>query len=340
MTYSLGHQKSVKGKSPTKPGRDFEAARKHGARNGSPRHSGNCHMVVSSAIQDHGMGVDKYFMLNAAVPSEAYDGSLATSDGQHPMVHGDWKNYNAVTWSANWHALFPGQGDDRGSLTWRGRFAGVSAVAHNFYSSGDEVFEIFDGRMPVPADGYRPGSPNNSQSAGRYSWQKQEMFKGRDASDDLVTPWFTTSDQAGWAFRGERVITDLPGGGSVSQWNRTYSSMQANALTPNQIRACCVFYPNPQTLTNAVISATSRISLLAYAIPALSQAAGTRPLPLDDNSQNVDMNSIGANGWWRTRPPEEADPLDKRWLHSDMMVAPFLHVHPLYRLMINAGGLK
>ena len=30
----------------------------------------------------------------------------------------------------------------------------------------------------------------------------------------------------------------------------------------------------------------------------------------------------------------------QRWLHSDMMVAPFLHVHPLYRLMINAGGLK
>ena len=30
----------------------------------------------------------------------------------------------------------------------------------------------------------------------------------------------------------------------------------------------------------------------------------------------------------------------QRWLHSDMMVAPFLHVHPLFELLIMTGDLK
>ena len=52
-------------------------------------------MVVSSAIADHGMGVDKYFMLNAAIPSEAYDESSWNSDdsGLNPMMHNDWAGY-------------------------------------------------------------------------------------------------------------------------------------------------------------------------------------------------------------------------------------------------------
>ena len=35
-------------------------------------------MVVSSDIADHGMGVDKFFMFNAAVPAEAFDPALTT----------------------------------------------------------------------------------------------------------------------------------------------------------------------------------------------------------------------------------------------------------------------
>ncbi|MDD4017430.1 MAG: hypothetical protein PHV28_05745, partial [Kiritimatiellae bacterium] len=45
-------------------------------------------MVVSSAIADHGMAADKYFMLNAAVPAEAYDPSLwSTTVSGNNMVH-------------------------------------------------------------------------------------------------------------------------------------------------------------------------------------------------------------------------------------------------------------
>ena len=337
MAHSLGYQKSVKGKSLTKPDRDFEAARKRGARNGIPRRSGNCHMVVSSAIQDHSMGVSKYFMLNAAVAAEAYNGDLASTSIPNPMVHDDWEDYNAVTWSANWHTLFPTTGDARGGLTWRGRFSNVANVAYNFYSSGDEVFEMFEEYTPFPITGYTTG-PNVSQSVGRYSWQKQELFKGRTASDDIVTAWLTSSDQAGWGFRGA-VIPVIVAPESVDlQWVNDYTPGQANALTENEIRTNCVFHPNPPELFQSSMSTSTRTSLLAYAIPALSQAAGSRTIKPNE-MMNVDMNTIGANGWWRTGHGQNEE-LDNRWLHSDLKEAAFLHVHPLFRHMINMGDLK
>ncbi|MBP5788191.1 MAG: hypothetical protein J6Y19_10315 [Kiritimatiellae bacterium] len=39
-------------------------------------------LVVSSAIRDHGLVCEKYFMFNAAVPAEAYDASLWGQRGQ------------------------------------------------------------------------------------------------------------------------------------------------------------------------------------------------------------------------------------------------------------------
>lgn len=51
-----------------------------------PHSLGN--MVVCTAIQDHGFRPDRYFMLNAAVPAEAFDVS-AWNDTPllNPMVH-------------------------------------------------------------------------------------------------------------------------------------------------------------------------------------------------------------------------------------------------------------
>jgi hypothetical protein len=192
--HSLGHQKSVKGKSPTKPDRDFEAVRKRGARSGNPRRSGNCHMVVSSAIADHGMGVGKYFMLNAAVPSEAYAPALWDVSVDNMLVHEAWRLYTNVCWSARWHEFFNPQTDTRGRLTWKDRFAAVAAntAVYNFWSSGDEVFELYDGT---------PFSGSNIQDLNRYAWHKQETHKGRGALDPAGTSW------AGWGFREFAVMT-------------------------------------------------------------------------------------------------------------------------------------
>lgn len=48
-------------------------------------------MVVSAAIEDYGLSVDNYFMLNAAVAIEAYDAAECRADTNgNYMVHEDW----------------------------------------------------------------------------------------------------------------------------------------------------------------------------------------------------------------------------------------------------------
>jgi uncharacterized repeat protein (TIGR02543 family) len=294
-------------------------------------------MLVSFAIADHGMSVDKYFMLNAAVAAECYDATLSDSAPSNPMVHDDWEAYDSDTWAANWHALFAAP-DGRAGLTWKGRFAAVLPVAYNYYSSMDEVFEILALRTPYPGDGYTVSSPNVAYSVGRYSWQKQEAFKGRTASDDVLTAWLTSSDQAGWGFWGEWRTCGTPPGGVYYVWDRMYDAADANTRSPAEIRAAPIFHHNPPEIMQASLSDAQRASLLAYAVPALSAAAGHMVVAPDD-IVNVDMNGMGANGWWRTGHGLD-EKLDDRWLHSDMKDAAYFYVHPLFDNLVETGGLK
>jgi pimeloyl-ACP methyl ester carboxylesterase len=147
-------------------------------------------MVVSSAIADHGMGVHKYFMLNAAVASEAFDANLWNDSPSNVLVHEDWRDYTNVCWSTKWHMFFVDNSDDaRACLTWKDRFVGVlsKTTAYNFFSSGDEVFELYDG-TPYTTSGM-------SSSNRRYAWHKQETHKGCGAIDPAGTSW------SGWRFR-------------------------------------------------------------------------------------------------------------------------------------------
>jgi len=156
-------------------------------------------MVVSSAIADHGMSVGKYFMLNAAVASEAFDGTQwsVSPDTDNRLVHDQWRAYTNVCWCSKWHEFFMGDpSDDRRLLTWKERFGAVlsGADVYNYYSSGnsantddgDEVFELLN---ETPWFG-----ENCTDDIGRYAWQKQETHKGRGTLDPAGTSW------AGWGF--------------------------------------------------------------------------------------------------------------------------------------------
>ena len=99
------------------------------------------------------------------------------------------------------------------------------------------------------------------------------------------------------------------------------------------------FHRNPPEIMQSAISDAQRASLLAYAVPALSAAAGHMVIPAISQSRNVDMNGMGANGWWRTGHTYYPA-LDSRWLHSDMKDAAYFYVHPLFIHMVNTGGLK
>lgn len=217
-------------------------------------------MVVPSAIEDYGMNVDAYFMLDAAVAIESYDSAkYNTSTVNNYMVHEDWSGYNSSTWCSTWHELFTAP-DDRAKLTWKDRFPSVLNVSYNFYSTGDELFEIYPG-SPGPFS----GGPFHLE---RYAWQKQEVLKGRTA--------LGSTDWAGWGFSGE------------------YSQAEANAASSNALMTNSVFRQDPDEMFSSTITKQVQNDILALGIPALSGSTGRNEI---DDIDNYNMNLNKPNGW-------------------------------------------
>ena len=128
-------------------------------------------MVVSSMIQDHGLQVSKYLMCDSAVPSEAYYPTSYTSTRVPQLVHPDWSGYPTNSWASSWHRLFADdETDDRRLLGWPGRFKDVAQYAVNFYSTGDEVLELYENNSISFLSGITSGYV-------QYSWHHQELWK-------------------------------------------------------------------------------------------------------------------------------------------------------------------
>ena len=86
--------------------------------------------------------VRKYFMLNAAVPSEAFDESNISTDSKNRMHNKHWNDYNEKTWCTKWYSYFP-LNDDRRKLTWINRFQNnISCTYINYFSLGDEILKL------------------------------------------------------------------------------------------------------------------------------------------------------------------------------------------------------
>lgn len=287
-------------------------------------------MVVSSAIQDQSMQVAKYFLLNAAVPAEAYDETLFDKNSANALVHDDWKAYDSKTWTSCWHELFNAASDDRGKLTWKNRFPAVAAVAYNYYSSGDEVFELFANRTPIVTDG-------TLSSWGRYSWHKQECFKGRVISNDNWTKLlhFPTA-YSGWGFNSTWIWDPSTLDPFRKKYFSKYGAEAANAFTSEALRSTPVFNPSPSSMLNSVIPIATRNDILAKGIPALSPATG-RSIVKPELIKNIDMDAFSSpNGAWRLGSGE----LNSRWLHSDLKDVAYFFVHPLFIDLCEKGNLK
>ena len=266
-------------------------------------------ILTCSAIEDYNMQVDKYFMLNAAVPSEALKASLAsTAINGNYMVHEDWGDYLSKTWSSRWYELFD-LPDKRAALTWRGRFANVVSNAYNYYSSGDEVFEMFPG-MPGTWSGAW-----DTVLGRRYCWQKQELFKGNEGLGG--TEW------AGWGFELTVLLTPK------------YTALEANALTDNQLRTAPVFEKSPSHIFNSNLTKTQIDELLAKAIPALSHATGNTSIPMNHNDQfSLDISTLKSEGW-----VDRGGDMETNWLHEDLIDMAYLYNFELYDKLVDEGDL-
>ena len=94
-------------------------------------------MLVSAAAKDFNLQYSKYYMLNAAVPMEAYDASSQSG----LMVDGAWKDMDTSFRASRWSEQFestPYEGDFRKYLSWKGRFAGIHDAV-NCYSPTEDI---------------------------------------------------------------------------------------------------------------------------------------------------------------------------------------------------------
>ncbi len=282
-------------------------------------------MVASSMIQDYGLQVSKFIMCNSAVPAEAYDTSLAPTN---VLVHQDWDEYPIRTRANEWYKLFENDlEDDRYELTWCGRFSSVATKAVNFYSIGDHVLELYKNNKVAATDGYE----NWEQKFERYSWYKQELWKGRKG----LLSFMGTTDWSGWSIRenilGHNVI--LP--------------TNAYLMTDSELKTNTVFKLSPVSMNQAIIPLSIRNSHLALGIPSRTIASGATEwggLSLNDRMFNLESTDENQNGiprpnGWILRSNGVFSDWGNRWLHSDIKDVAYYYIFNFFRKVINTGGL-
>jgi pimeloyl-ACP methyl ester carboxylesterase len=291
-------------------------------------------MVSLSAISDHGARPSNFFMVDAAVPIEAIDGSLMNS-GMIPLP---WRDYTNGLYAANWYNLFTNT-DFRSILKWNNRFPNLEGVQlYNFYSSGEEVLREFSEDPPtnilsalaaIVEDAIFLQSPKAS-----FMWVWQEKAKGLAASDSLLG-----STHGGWKFNG------------------AYTNMgvaQAALLPPEQLRTNALFdfgsqsFPSDLALEEALgnlYAAYHHNRIIADAIPALSWSVGSHSVTNLDvrfgESRNFDMQALYENGWPTNRAPRLVGAAASgEWHHSDIREPAYTFTCPLFNKFTQSGDLK
>ena len=298
-------------------------------------------MVVSSAIQDHEAPVDVYFMLNSAVPAEAYDTDAPTydfsiEDVPEGLIHDDWDAYPPKSYAALWYRHFlphegfvPNEADEaRAQLTWKGRFKDViknrDVEVYNYYSagsgseSGDEVLELSPS-TPSPITGML-------DSLGRYAWHKQEAYKGRVVK--TVGIIMMNTKIMGWGFEKDRE-------GGLPEPEDVFT------LPDETLRTNPLFLHNPPEIlgSNASAILSQRDLLLAQGIPALSQATGRVRIKALSGNQQEDCQDYVSKSEHKETRGDIGGTANSRWSHSDIKDRPYPFVRALFLSILQRGGL-
>ncbi|MBQ2629751.1 MAG: hypothetical protein IJG13_08765 [Kiritimatiellae bacterium] len=270
-------------------------------------------MLVSCAIADHGMQVSSYFMLNAAVPMEAYDEGEITDESSYNMANPDWHAYTNRLWASRWHEAWKrlDPNDGRCGMTWRGRFASITN-AYNYYSTEEEVLANGDG-------------DTHALLSGDYSWYNQESRKGQWP---MLLPG---NNEAGWSF------------------NNAYNTLMfhmspdnAANLSDDMIRTNSffgLFDERGLYGTNGSMLARQplvRKHALADGIPTESYAAGANWLGRFGLDRNVNMPNEVTNAWNRLYGADH----NQVWKHSDIKNRPYQVAREVFMSIIQKGNLR
>ncbi len=270
-------------------------------------------MLVSEARQNHGLQYERYFMLNAAVPAEAYDpdGSV-TETTKSVMTPSDWRSYPERVRSTHWYELFE-PGDERHNLTWKGLFRDVDNTI-NFYSTEDEV--VKNGSDMV-----------KSVLSREYAWYNQDQVKGFY----LVS----FSPQAGWNFSGNyrKVAYEYEENGMPKYLWRRYSPEETESISNESLKVAPFFrgfrdvgiYGDGGSDFLASHDEV-RWYALSHGIPTESFSAGANPVP-KWGGNNVDMATECV--------PEGHE---GEWVHSYFIDYSLFDTHVLYKKIVKQIG--
>lgn len=289
-------------------------------------------MVACEAMRQ-GLSVGKYFMFNAAVASEAVDGTLQNANAavKSKYVPSDWSDYDSQSWAANWHKWFNNDAtDSRGKMGWPNYFSTALACAgtvYNYYSTGDPIFLESDTVPGVTTGIFHWPTLSLSWpfidfniTAEEGSWQKQETHKGVEPIAGTLL--------GGWGFN---CWYETVGGEPVQMY---YTATQANAMVANgSITNSPVFSYGGTPLNNRNASQDDIWLSLAKYVPAISSPiGGMAALGLEDHNLN---GTSYRDGWGR-----QDNVYNQNWLHSDMKDMAFFYVYPLYNELVQKGMMK
>jgi hypothetical protein len=332
-------------------------------------------VVVSNAIANHGLKVNQYYMINCAMPIEAYDASQTSSnnnlgeanedvDMQRNMTEDDWKKYydyddgaekgkQQRLFAANWYDLFD-ETDNRRKLTWKDLFnppppdsepdnqLKLLSVAYNFYSPTDHVVENAD-------DSEEFGDWDNIWSsatdAGRHAWVSQEIGKG--GQNLLAKPSFHDNN-GGWRFSDNYLSLHLlpfPHSGPFTPERASQQISDEQLKTkPFHLEFLHAGLYDPARGSGTAGETLKRLELLATGIPAMSYAVAVNPLDVFEVTElnpvlkNFNMAaSLKSDGVWPTHKYQNNR---EDWLHGDFKDVAFQYLHPMYQKMIDLGKLN
>ena len=287
-------------------------------------------MVVLATLNGYDAPINNYFMMDAAVPIEAIDGGAPID---FHMTHSTWvdpEDYATRLYASYWWTLFP-TNDARSTLAWSNRLGNFhSAQVFNFYSSGEEVLREYNDDPPVSSFGsaallaaYWEAHPPLSS----FVWVWQEKAKGVAPLDTILG-----STHGGWKFNS-----------SYDTNNAHLPAAQANVLPAAELQTNAFFdtsydYALFNPLTGSDYAQENRNRILSDAIPAVTWAVGSHPVPrLQASGKNFDMNALYENGWPASRSTgDEAF----KWHHSDFRDVAYTYVYKLFNIFVQTGNLK
>ena len=272
-------------------------------------------MVACEALRQ-GLHVAKYFMFNAALASECLDGSLQNADPlvRKKYVPFEWRDYDALSWSANWHRWFATNLDDsRSRLGWVDRYSKAlnhAAEVYNYYSTGDEVFHE-TANPPWLLEGMTDSTSN-------YAWQKQETLKGGRG--------LAGTAYGGWGFHFWRI----------AGFDYHYTSTEAlEMVTDGSITNNPIFNRGYTPMLTQRFNLAEEMCALAKYVPAVSSPVGGMPVFTSDEHA-ADLNSNRFRAGWTLDSAR-----GNGWKHSDMKDMAYIYVWPLYdEIVKEKGGLK